>query len=101
MKYVIFTILILTIVSLFMNNTVTENFQSTSSSTVTTTSQFIIDSLKPVSDSLGSININSNLIDSNDPVSFDDLDVSSMSSGMYLVKVTVEGQSKTSKLIIR
>jgi hypothetical protein len=24
-----------------------------------------------------------------------------MSSGMYLVKVTVEGQSKTSKLIIR
>ena len=29
----------------------------------------------------------------------DTLDVSSMSSWMYLVKVTVEGQSKTSKLI--
>jgi 3-deoxy-D-arabino-heptulosonate 7-phosphate (DAHP) synthase class II len=35
----------------------------------------------------------------NTSLSADTLDVSSMSSGMYLVKVTVEGQSKTSKLI--
>jgi hypothetical protein len=34
-------------------------------------------------------------------LSADTLNVSSMSAGMYLVKVTVEGQSKTSKLIIR
>ena len=37
----------------------------------------------------------------NTTLSADTLDVSSMSAGMYLVKVTVEGQSKTSKLIIR
>ena len=37
----------------------------------------------------------------NTSLSADTLDVSSMSAGMYLVKVTVEGQSKTSKLIIR
>ena len=37
----------------------------------------------------------------NTSLSADTLDVSSMSSGMYLVKVTIEGQSKTSKLIIR
>ena len=37
----------------------------------------------------------------NTALSADTLDVSSMSAGMYLVKVTVEGQSKTSKLIIR
>jgi len=37
----------------------------------------------------------------NTTLSADTLNVSSMSSGMYLVKVTVEGQSKTSKLIIR
>ena len=37
----------------------------------------------------------------NTSLSADTLDVSSISSGLYLVKVTVEGQSKTSKLIIR
>ena len=37
----------------------------------------------------------------NTSLSTDALDISSMSSGLYLVKVTVEGQSKTSKLIIR
>ncbi len=37
----------------------------------------------------------------NTSLSTDTLDVSSMSSGLYLVKVTIEGQSKTSKLIIR
>ncbi len=37
----------------------------------------------------------------NTSLSADTLDVSSISSGMYLVKVTIEGQSKTSKLIIR
>jgi hypothetical protein len=37
----------------------------------------------------------------NTSLSADTLDVSSISSGIYLVKVTVEGQSKTSKLIIR
>ena len=37
----------------------------------------------------------------NTSLSKDILDVSSISSGLYLVKVTVEGQSKTSKLIIR
>jgi len=37
----------------------------------------------------------------NTTLSADTLDVSSISSGMYLVKVTIEGQSKTSKLIIR
>ncbi len=37
----------------------------------------------------------------NTSLSADTLDVSSMSTGMYLVKVTVEGQSKVSKLIIR
>jgi len=37
----------------------------------------------------------------NRSLSADTLDVSSISSGLYLVKVTVEGQSKTSKLIIR
>ncbi|MDA8904805.1 T9SS type A sorting domain-containing protein, partial [Flavobacteriaceae bacterium] len=37
----------------------------------------------------------------NTTLSADTLNVSSMSSGMYLVKVTVEGQSKTSKLMIR
>ena len=31
----------------------------------------------------------------------DTLDVSSISTGMYLVKVTVDNQSKTSKLVIR
>jgi len=31
----------------------------------------------------------------------DTLEVSSLSAGMYLIKVTVEGQSKTSKLVIR
>ena len=34
-------------------------------------------------------------------LSADTLNVSSMSAGLYLVKVTIEGQSKTSKLIIR
>jgi hypothetical protein len=37
----------------------------------------------------------------NTSLSADTLDVSSISTGMYFVKVTVEGQSKTSKLIIR
>jgi len=37
----------------------------------------------------------------NTSLSADTLDVSSISAGMYLVKVTIEGQSKTSKLIIR
>ena len=37
----------------------------------------------------------------NTALSADTLDVSSISAGLYLVKVTVEGQSKTSKLIIR
>ena len=37
----------------------------------------------------------------NTSLSADTLDVSSMSAGLYLVKVTVEGQSKASKLIIR
>ena len=37
----------------------------------------------------------------NTSLSANTLDVSSMSAGMYLVKVTIEGQSKTSKLIIR
>jgi len=37
----------------------------------------------------------------NTSLNADTLDVSSISSGIYLVKVTVEGQSKTSKLIIR
>jgi hypothetical protein len=37
----------------------------------------------------------------NTSLSSDTLDVSSFSTGVYLVKLTVEGQSKTSKLIIR
>jgi hypothetical protein len=37
----------------------------------------------------------------NTSLSTDTLDISSMSSGLYLVKVTIEGQSKTSKLFIR
>jgi hypothetical protein len=37
----------------------------------------------------------------NTSLSSDTLDVSSFSAGVYLVKLTVEGQSKTSKLIIR
>jgi len=37
----------------------------------------------------------------NTSLSANTLDVSSISAGMYLVKVTIEGQSKTSKLIIR
>jgi hypothetical protein len=37
----------------------------------------------------------------NTSLSADTLEVSSLSAGMYLVKVTVEGQSKTSKLVIR
>jgi hypothetical protein len=37
----------------------------------------------------------------NTSLSTDTLDISTMSSGLYLVKVTIEGQSKTSKLIIR
>ena len=37
----------------------------------------------------------------NTSLSADTLDVSSISSGMYLVKVTIEGQSKISKLMIR
>jgi hypothetical protein len=37
----------------------------------------------------------------NTSLSADTLDVSSISTGMYFVKVTIEGQSKTSKLIIR
>jgi len=37
----------------------------------------------------------------NTSLSTDTLDISSISTGMYLVKVTIEGQSKTSKLMIR
>jgi hypothetical protein len=37
----------------------------------------------------------------NTSLNTDTLDVSSISTGMYLVKVTIEGQSKTSKLMIR
>ena len=37
----------------------------------------------------------------NTSLSVDTLEVSSLSAGMYLVKVTVEGQSKTSKLVVR
>ena len=37
----------------------------------------------------------------NTSLSTDSLEVSSLSAGMYLIKVTVEGQSKTSKLIVR
>jgi len=37
----------------------------------------------------------------NSSLSADTLDVSSLSTGMYLIKVTVEGQSKTSKLVVR
>ena len=37
----------------------------------------------------------------NTSLSADTLEVSSLSAGMYLIKVTVEGQSKTSKLIVR
>ena len=37
----------------------------------------------------------------NTSLSADTLDVSSISTGMYFVKVTIEGQSKTSKLMIR
>jgi len=37
----------------------------------------------------------------NTSLSTNTFDVSSISTGMYLVKVTIEGQSKTSKLIIR
>jgi hypothetical protein len=37
----------------------------------------------------------------NTSLSADTLEVSSLSAGMYVVKVTVEGQSKTSKLVIR
>jgi len=37
----------------------------------------------------------------NAALSTDTLDVSSISTGMYLVKVTIEGQSKISKLMIR
>lgn len=37
----------------------------------------------------------------NTTLSADTLEVSSLSAGMYLIKVTVEGQSKTSKLIVR
>jgi len=37
----------------------------------------------------------------NTSLSTDTLEVSSLSTGMYLVKVTVEGQSKTSKLVVR
>ena len=37
----------------------------------------------------------------NTSLSGDTLEVSSLSTGMYLIKVTVQGQSKTSKLIVR
>ena len=37
----------------------------------------------------------------NTSLSADTLEVSSLSAGIYLIKVTVEGQSKTSKLIVR
>ena len=37
----------------------------------------------------------------NTSLSADTLEVSSLSAGMYLIKLTVEGQSKTSKLIVR
>jgi hypothetical protein len=37
----------------------------------------------------------------NTSLSADTLEVNSLSSGMYLIKVTVEGQSKTSKLVVR
>jgi hypothetical protein len=37
----------------------------------------------------------------NTSLSTDSLEVSSLSAGMYLIKVTVEGQSKTSKLVVR
>jgi hypothetical protein len=37
----------------------------------------------------------------NTSLSADTLEVSSLSAGMYLIKVTVEGQSKTSKLVVR
>jgi hypothetical protein len=37
----------------------------------------------------------------NTSLNADTLEVSSLSAGMYLIKVTVEGQSKTSKLVVR
>ena len=37
----------------------------------------------------------------NTSLSVDTLEVSSLSAGMYLIKVTVEGQSKTTKLVVR
>ena len=37
----------------------------------------------------------------NTSLTSDSLEVSSLSAGMYLIKVTVEGQSKTSKLVVR
>jgi len=37
----------------------------------------------------------------NTSLTADSLEVSSLSAGMYLIKVTVEGQSKTSKLVVR
>lgn len=74
MKYIIFTIILLTVISLFVNDKSIENFQGTSSSTesnVTTQS---------ISDKLSSININDRLVESNNLISFDNLNINSMSN---------------------
>ena len=74
MKYVIFTIILLTVISLFITRRITENFQGTSTASegnITT---------QALSDLLSNININNNLIDSNNPISFDNLNINSISN---------------------
>ncbi len=72
MSYIIFLILTLVILSLFVSKEKTEHFQTTESNEEITT--------QALSDLLNQININNNLVDSNKEISFDNLNINSISN---------------------
>lgn len=71
MKYIIFMIMALVTISLFVKENTIENFQSGSEPEITT---------EVLSDLLTEININNNLVNSNEPINFEDLNINSISN---------------------
>ncbi len=71
MKYIIFMIMALVTISLFVKDNTIENFQSGSEPEITT---------EALSDLLTEININNNLVNSNRPINFEDLNINSISN---------------------
>ncbi len=72
MKYIIFVIVTFVILSLFINREKVEHFQTTESNEGITT--------QALTDLLNQININNNLVNSNDEISFDNLNINSISN---------------------